>query len=102
MIEVILATIGCVTGVCGFLAGSASLIYQIGISRSTHRIEYQPFPADPMTILPESEPDIAGTGASPDGVDDSNTIPEPKAERYLNQKPKIISSFDELYPDLSE
>lgn len=102
MIDTVLAIIGCVTGVMGFLAGSAALIWAIGSARSTHRIEYQPFPTDPLDLFPRE------TGPSSEDADvlpadaEPEMILEPKAEREAAKKTQIITSFSQIYPDLDE
>ncbi len=91
----ILATIGCVTGVLGFLFGSAALIWAIGSARSTHRIEYAPLP-DPFTAGNVSDPtEEAEEEADEDDFESS----EPRAERDAAKKPKIITSFSDIYGD---
>lgn len=92
---IILSTIGAICGVLGFIFGSVSLIWQIGVARSTHRIEYAPLP-DPFTESNVSEP----SGEEEDEVEEDDFQSSlPRAEREAAKKPKIITSFSEIYGD---
>ncbi len=96
MIETVLATVGCVCGVLGFLFGATSLIWQIGVSRSTHRIEYTPLPVDPFSVSNISEP-------SEEPEDDNEDDPgpsAPKSERDAAKAPKVLTSFSEIYGEI--
>lgn len=95
---IILSTIGCVTGVLGFMFGSAALIWAIGSARSTHRIEYAPLP-DPFTADNVSAPTEE---AEEEADEDDFQSSEPRAEREDAKKPKIITSFSEIYGDIED
>ncbi len=94
----VLATIGAVCGVLGCLFGSASLIWVIGSARSTHRIEYAPLP-DPFTADNVSDPTEE---AEEEAEEDEFESSVPRAEREEAKKPKIITSFSEIYGDVDD
>lgn len=95
---IILSTIGCVMGVLGFIFGSVSLIWQIGVARSTHQIQYAPLP-DPFTSDNVSDP-IEEVEDEAEEDDFQSSVP--RAEREAAKKPKIITSFSEIYGDVED
>lgn len=76
----VVAVLGLVFGLCGFLAGAAAIITVIGWSRSTHKIEYRP--VEETRFERDLPPGVADFLPSPP----EELTPQEYAKRLLDQQ----------------
>lgn len=95
--EVVLATIGCVTGIMGFMMGAASLIWIVGSARSTHQISYTPL--DPML---EKDPIMEDVDDIPVRSEDSTLTTAENLELRKRRASNAASSLADIYGDLDD
>lgn len=79
----VVAIVGFIFGLCGFLAGSAAVITVIGWSKSTHKIQFQP--ATETTYMRDLPPGVEDFLPSPPEA----LPPQEYARRLMQQQEEV-------------